>query len=206
MAEPAKNRLIVTQDVLESEVASLVDSAPETLDTLNELAAALGNDPNFATTVSTQIGERVKNTDPRLSDARTPTAHTHTTGDVTGLADALAGKSNVGHSHEWSQITGKPSTFPPTIGTTASTAKAGNYVPAWSEVTGKPTTFAPSTHTHTKADVGLGNVDNTSDANKPVSTAQQTALDGKEKKAWQGTQAQYDALGTKDADRTYWIV
>jgi len=30
-----------------------------------------------------------------------------------------------------------------------------------------------------KGDVGLGNVDNTSDANKPVSTAQQTALDGK---------------------------
>lgn len=33
--------------------------------------------------------------------------------------------------------------------------------------------------TPTKAEVGLGNVDNTSDANKPVSTAQQTALDGK---------------------------
>lgn len=32
----------------------------------------------------------------------------------------------------------------------------------------------------TKADVGLANVDNTSDANKPVSTAQQTALDGKQ--------------------------
>lgn len=31
----------------------------------------------------------------------------------------------------------------------------------------------------TKADVGLGNVDNTSDLNKPVSTAQQTALNGK---------------------------
>ena len=31
----------------------------------------------------------------------------------------------------------------------------------------------------TKANIGLGNVDNTSDANKPVSTAQQTALDGK---------------------------
>lgn len=31
-------------------------------------------------------------------------------------------------------------------------------------------------HTHTKGDIGLGNVDNTSDANKPVSTAQQTAL------------------------------
>jgi len=33
-----------------------------------------------------------------------------------------------------------------------------------------------------KGDVGLGNVDNTSDASKPVSTAQQTALDGKEDK------------------------
>jgi len=32
---------------------------------------------------------------------------------------------------------------------------------------------------YTKSDVGLGNVDNTSDANKPVSTAQQTALDAK---------------------------
>lgn len=35
-------------------------------------------------------------------------------------------------------------------------------------------------HTPVKADVGLPNVDNTSDANKPVSTAQQTALDGKQ--------------------------
>ncbi|ENQ3088073.1 phage tail protein [Escherichia coli] len=33
-------------------LAALVDSSPETLDTLNELAAALGNDPNFATTVT----------------------------------------------------------------------------------------------------------------------------------------------------------
>jgi hypothetical protein len=37
-------------------VASIVDTAPTTLDTLNELAAALGDDPNFATTVSAQIG------------------------------------------------------------------------------------------------------------------------------------------------------
>lgn len=34
-------------------------------------------------------------------------------------------------------------------------------------------------HTVTKAQVGLGNVDNTSDANKPISTAMQAALDGK---------------------------
>jgi len=38
---------------------------------------------------------------------------------------------------------------------------------------------APEWDTITKADLGLGNVDNTSDANKPISTATQTALDGK---------------------------
>src|SRR6056300_391736 len=37
-------------------VASITDSAPATLDTLNELAAALGDDPNFATTVTNSIG------------------------------------------------------------------------------------------------------------------------------------------------------
>lgn len=39
-------------------VAALVDSAPGTLDTLNELAAALGDDPNFATTLTTLIGTK----------------------------------------------------------------------------------------------------------------------------------------------------
>lgn len=39
-------------------VANLVNSAPTTLDTLNELAAALGDDPNFATTVANQIGTK----------------------------------------------------------------------------------------------------------------------------------------------------
>lgn len=37
-------------------IAAVVDGSPSTLDTLNELAAALGDDPNFATTVTTSIG------------------------------------------------------------------------------------------------------------------------------------------------------
>jgi hypothetical protein len=37
-------------------IASIIDEAPETLDTLNELAAALGDDPNFATTIASQLG------------------------------------------------------------------------------------------------------------------------------------------------------
>lgn len=42
-------------------------------------------------------------------------------------------------------------------------------------------------HTQVKADVGLGNVDNTSDVNKPVSTAQQTALNAKQDTLVSGT-------------------
>ena len=40
-------------------VASITDSAPATLDTLNELAAALGDDPNFATTTANSIATKV---------------------------------------------------------------------------------------------------------------------------------------------------
>lgn len=41
-------------------VAALVGSAPTTLDQLNELATALGNDPNYATTIATALGLRVR--------------------------------------------------------------------------------------------------------------------------------------------------
>jgi hypothetical protein len=39
-------------------ISYLVDSAPDTLDTLNEIAAALGDDENFATTVTTAIATK----------------------------------------------------------------------------------------------------------------------------------------------------
>jgi len=45
-----------TEVYVNTAVSNLVNSAPVTLDTLNELAAALGDDPNFATTVTTSIG------------------------------------------------------------------------------------------------------------------------------------------------------
>ena len=38
---------------VDTSIANLVSSAPSTLDTLNELATALGDDPNFATTIMT---------------------------------------------------------------------------------------------------------------------------------------------------------
>ena len=58
---------------VDSEVAGLVDSAPETLNTLNELAAALGDDANFATTLTTNLGQKLG-----------ATASVTLTGDATG--------------------------------------------------------------------------------------------------------------------------
>ncbi len=48
-----------TASSVETAIADLVASAPTTLNTLNELATALGNDPNFATTITTSIGTKV---------------------------------------------------------------------------------------------------------------------------------------------------
>ena len=42
---------------------------------------------------------------------------------------------------------------------------------SWSSITDKPSSFTPANHSHTKAEVGLGNVDNTADANKSVKYA-----------------------------------
>ena len=47
-----------TQSYVGTQIANLVASAPATLDTLNELSVALGNDPNFATSVATSIGTK----------------------------------------------------------------------------------------------------------------------------------------------------
>ncbi|WP_029056965.1 hypothetical protein [Stappia stellulata] len=60
-------------------IAALADAAPATLDTLNELAAALGDDPNFAATMTAALGGKAS------------TSHTHTTAEVSGLDAALAG-------------------------------------------------------------------------------------------------------------------
>ena len=49
-----------TQSFVNTAVSNLVDSAPSALDTLNELAAALGDDANFATTTATSLGNRLR--------------------------------------------------------------------------------------------------------------------------------------------------
>jgi hypothetical protein len=68
-------------DRIASAVADLVDSSPAALDTLNELAAALGDDPDFATTVATDIGTKVSKAGDTmtgdLSLAQDPTQNLH---------------------------------------------------------------------------------------------------------------------------------
>lgn len=82
-----------TQDVTDA-ISNLVDAAPGTLNTLNELAAALGDDPNFATTITTAIGGK--------ADA----SHTHEISDINNLQTELDGKQPVGsyaaasHNHD----------------------------------------------------------------------------------------------------------
>jgi hypothetical protein len=51
---------LATTAFVSTAIANLVASAPSTLDTLKELADALGDDPNFATTVSTALGNRLR--------------------------------------------------------------------------------------------------------------------------------------------------
>lgn len=108
------------------------------------------------------LAGKVGTTDPRLSDARTPTAHTHDDRyyTETEVDAALTGKAAASDL----------------------TAHTGN--------TSNP-------HGVTKAQVGLSNVDNTADTAKPVSTAQQAALDAKAAKS-----ANLSDLASASAART----
>jgi len=62
-------------------ISGLIDAAPGALDTLNELAAALGDDPNFATTLTTALVAKAPLASPALTG--TPTAPTATAGTST---------------------------------------------------------------------------------------------------------------------------
>ena len=55
----SNNTQIANTSFVRTAIANLIDSAPTTLDTLKEISTALGNDPNFATTITNQLGQKV---------------------------------------------------------------------------------------------------------------------------------------------------
>jgi hypothetical protein len=62
---------IATTAYVETAVANLVDGAPGLLDTLNELAAAIGDDENFASTLTASVGEKVAKSGDTMTGALT---------------------------------------------------------------------------------------------------------------------------------------
>ena len=155
----------VTAEV-EAAINALIGGAPGTLDTLNELAAALGDDPAFFTTIGTD-----------LSDHTSATTNVHGIADTADLAtqdyvtDAIANSTGdypllAGDGLEW-DIDDEQFKVDATVARQGGLdLKAPIDSPAF---TGTVTGVS-------KSMVGLGNVDNTSDNDKPISSAAQTAL------------------------------
>lgn len=138
------------------------------------------------------------------------TVHTHGQGDITGLAGTLAAKADlvagkipqaqlpaVALVDFLGQVGSQPAMLA-LVGQRGDWANRTDTATTWQLVADDPTQLVSwQEHTYpdspvssvagrtgaivlTKTDVGLPNVDNTSDALKPISTATQTALDGKE--------------------------
>lgn len=70
---------IASTAFVRTEVSNLVDSAPALLDTLNELAAAINDDANFATTVASGLASKA------------PLVHTHVSSDITNFNSSVSG-------------------------------------------------------------------------------------------------------------------
>lgn len=60
------SKTIANTEFVHGVVSNLVNGAPNALDTLQELATALGNDPNFSTTILNKIGEKESKTDAQI--------------------------------------------------------------------------------------------------------------------------------------------
>jgi hypothetical protein len=74
LGTPTVSTDAATKGYVDSEVSAVIDSAPGALDTLNELAAALGDDANFSTTVTNSLALKAPLASPALTG--TPTAPT----------------------------------------------------------------------------------------------------------------------------------
>ena len=184
-----------TKEYVTQKISELVNSAPETLDTLNELAAALNNDSNFATTVITQLETKVDKVEGKQLSTEDFTAALKTSleslpGEISGkyvkpsegipktdlssevqesLNKADSAIQDISSKVDNSAYSEDKKNF--ALKTEIPTTLPASDVSAWAKESTKPT--------YTATEIGLDQVNNTSDMNKPISTATQAALDGK---------------------------
>ena len=168
---------LATTAFVSAAVAATIDGAPGALDTLNELAAALGDDANFATTITNSIAAVQSDVDQNELDADNAialkldaSAVSTFGGTLIDDADAAAARTTLGLGDIATTAVADYATA--AQGATADAALAASAVSAFGLTLVDDADAAAARTT-----LGLGNVDNTSDADKPVSTATQAAID-----------------------------
>ena len=163
-------------------VSALVDGAPLALNTLNELAAAVNDDSSFSATMTLYVDNISELADNHYANTTVHGATGHvvgTTNTQTLTNKTMSGASNTFTAIPQSAVTDLVSSFS-TIDTEITTIEENASAQATAIALRAPIaspTFSGTVGGITKSMVGLGSVDNTTDANKPVSSATQTALD-----------------------------
>ena len=83
---------VLTTEQIDARIQTLIGSAPETLDTLAEIAEALGNNPNFATTIAEELAKKA-------TKARVTELENQLGESLTALTDAFTqGAANIQNS------------------------------------------------------------------------------------------------------------
>ena len=89
-----------TLQYVNQQITSLIDAAPGALDTLNELAAAIGDDANFSTTVTNSLATKASLADPAFTGTPTAPTPSSTTNNTqlatTAFVQNLAGAQEIG--------------------------------------------------------------------------------------------------------------
>lgn len=116
---------VATTAFVRAEVAALVANAGSTLDTLNEIATALGNDPNFATTITTSIGLKANTASPTFTGTVTiPTGASITLPTVSSGAN-YAGATSGSTKLQASDTASGTITLPAVTGTVITSGDTG---------------------------------------------------------------------------------
>lgn len=84
--------LKASKQEVDERIQAIINSAPESLDTLKELSDALGNDANFAATVTNKLSEKANTTD--LENINTSLQNKANTSDIERLDNELSNKAN----------------------------------------------------------------------------------------------------------------